>query len=96
MPGASRTVVLNERRELLRQRSEAERRQLAREAAAIEADFGRIDHGVRLARAVFSKPAIVTASCAAVTMLGPGRTLRLLTRGLALWSTVRQIRKLFR
>jgi hypothetical protein len=87
---------LSERRESLRQRCEAERQQLAREAEAIEANLGRIDRGVRLTRAVFSKPALVTASVAAVTMLGPGRTLRVLTRGLAIWSTVRRVAKLFR
>jgi hypothetical protein len=96
MPATSRNVRLNERRERLRQRCEAERQQLAREATAIEADLGRIDRGVRLTRAVFSKPVIVTASIAAVTMLGPGRVLRLLTRGLALWSTARRVAKSFR
>jgi len=80
------------RRELLQQRCAFEREQLAQEAQTVEADLGRIDRGVRIARAL-TKPAVVTAGVAALTMLGPGRALKLVGRGLMLWSTAKRIFK---
>lgn len=80
------------RRELLQQRCAFEREQLAQEAQAVETDLGRIDRGVRLVRAL-TKPTVVTAGVAALTMLGPGRALKLVGRGLMLWSTAKRIFK---
>jgi len=87
-----RALELARRRELLQQRCVFEREQLAQEAQAVEADLGQIDHGIRIARA-FTKPAMVTAGVAALTMFGPGRALKFLGRGLMLWSSARKIFK---
>lgn len=83
------------RRELLQQRCAFEREQLAHEAESVEAELGRIDRGVRLARAL-TRPAVVTAGVAALTMLGPGRALKLVGRGLMLWSTAKRLFKTVR
>jgi YqjK-like protein len=88
----SRDTELARRRELLRERCAFEREQLAHEAESVEANLGRIDRGVKIVRAL-TKPAVVTAGVAALTMFGPGRAFKLLGRGLMLWSTARKIFK---
>jgi YqjK-like protein len=86
----ARDIELARRREVLQQRCAFEREQLAQEAEMVEADLGRIDRGVKIARAL-TKPAIVTAGVAALTMFGPGRALKFLGRGLMLLSAARKV-----
>jgi len=88
----SRNIELARRRELLQQRCAFEREGLAQEAHAVEADLGRIDRGVKIARAL-SKPAVVTVGVALLTMFGPGRALKLLGRSLMMWSTAKRLLK---
>ncbi|HEU4655168.1 MAG TPA: YqjK family protein [Steroidobacteraceae bacterium] len=93
MPAESRTAALSRRREQLQQRCAIERSQVAQEAEVIETDLGRIDRGLKIARAVLTNPAVISVGVAAISMWGPGRALKLVARGLMLWSSVRRMGK---
>ena len=47
-------------------------------------ELTRIDRSVAIVRRFVSKPVLVTAAVAALTLIGPGRALRWITRG-TLW-----------
>lgn len=68
----------------LRAQCAQQRRQLAADAAEIEHTLSRIDRSVAIVRRFISKPALVAAGVAALTLIGPARALRWITRG-AMW-----------
>ncbi len=96
MPSESRSSALTRRREQLQQRCAVERGQLAHEVETIETDLGRIDRGLRMVRTVVTHPAVISIGVAAISMWGPGRALKLVARGLMLWSSVRRMGKIVR
>lgn len=79
-----RAAELAERRVRLRAQCALERRQLAAHAAEIEHKLSRIDRSVAIARRWIRKPALVVAAVAALTLIGPARALRWVSRG-AMW-----------
>jgi hypothetical protein len=79
-----RAEQLAYRRARLRAQCDIQRRQLAQVAADIERELNGIDRVVLLMRRVASKPVLVSAAVALLSLLGPGRALRWVSQG-AFW-----------
>lgn len=76
-----RGAELAQRRARLRAQCELQRRDLAAQSALIEVELSRIDRSVEIVRSFVSKPALVAAGVAALTIIGPRRALRWITQG---------------
>jgi hypothetical protein len=85
---------LSARHSNLLARCAVQRRQLAESAEEIQHELGRLDRGLEAVRRVLRSPALIGGAIAVVALVGPGRLLRLATRGLMLYSTARQLLRL--
>jgi hypothetical protein len=79
-----RADALARQRESLRNRCSLQRGQLAQSVAEIERQLGGIDRAVQLVRGIASKPTLITAGVAALTLLGPKKAVRWISQG-AFW-----------
>lgn len=73
-----------------------QRQQLGETADEIEHELGRVDRGLAVVRRVLSSPVLIGGAIAVVALVGPRRLVRWGTRGLMLYSTVRQLLRLRR
>ena len=73
-----------------------QRQQLGETAEEIEHELGRVDRGLAVVRRVLSSPVLIGGAIAVVALVGPRRLVRWGTRGLMLYSTVRQLLRLRR
>lgn len=80
----SRAQQLASRRARLREQCDIQRRQLGAIAADLQYELSGIDRTVLMMRRVTSKPVIVSAAVALLTLVGPKRALRWVTKG-AFW-----------
>lgn len=85
-----RASELAERRRRLQARCAAQRKQLAEHAKVIEQELAGIDRTVAMVKRFVSKPALVAASVAALTMIGPKRALRWVMQGTLWWGTAKR------
>lgn len=86
-----RATELAERRARLRAQCAMERRQLGEQAETIERELDGIDRSVAIVRSFISKPALVAAGVAALTLIGPARALRWAMQGTLWWSTGKRL-----
>jgi hypothetical protein len=75
-------------------RCAVQRRQLGESAEEIEHELGRVDRGLATVRRVLRSPAMIGGAIAVVALVGPRRLLRWGTKGLMLYSSVRQLLRL--
>ena len=73
-----------------------QRQQLGETAAEIEHELGRVDRGLAAIRRVLSSPVLIGGAIGVVALVGPRRLARWSTKGLMLYSTVRQLLRLRR
>lgn len=88
-----RADALARQRETLRLRCAMQRRQLGESASAIEHQLHGIDHAVRLVRGFASKPTLVTAGIAALSLIGPKKALRWVSQGAFWYTTLKRLAK---
>lgn len=86
-----RGTELAQRRARLRAQCELQRRDLSMQAAQIELELSRIDRGVDRVRGFVSKPALIAASVAALTIVGPRRALRWITKGTMWYGVAKRV-----
>lgn len=87
----SRRVALQQRRELLLERSRLLRADLAGQAQALHERFAGVEHALGLARAATRKPVLLAAAAAALLVLKPARAFRYITRGAMAVSLLRRV-----
>jgi hypothetical protein len=80
----SRAEQLASRRARLREECDIQRRHLGAIAAELQYELSGIDRTVLMMRRVASKPVVVSAGVALLTLIGPKRALRWATKG-AFW-----------
>jgi hypothetical protein len=82
-----------QRRADLLQRCAQQREQLCSEISYIEAQLGGVQRGIQIAQRLTTLPGLLVSG-SILTMLaiaGRGRTLQIISTGLALWAGIRQI-----
>jgi hypothetical protein len=85
---SDRMTELADRRATLLLRTAVQRRELAREVAAVETRLQSVDHFLAMGRGVLRNPAVIVGGLLVIVLLGRTRLLRLLgqafllTRGL--------------
>lgn len=89
LPSARR--ALEQRRELLLQRSGLLRADLVGQSRALQERLAGVEHAVGLARAATRKPVLLAAAAAALLVLKPARAFRYLTRGAMAVSLLRRV-----
>lgn len=94
LPGRSQQLAY--RRARLRAQCAVQRRQLGENARAIESELQGIDRTIHMVRSVLSKPALITASVALLTFIGPRRVVRWIGQGALYYSTARRMVGLLR
>lgn len=84
---------LAQRRADLLQRCAQQREQLCREICYIEEQLGGVQRGIQLAQRLTTMPGLLVAGSvfAMLVIAGRGRTLRVISTGLALWASIRRI-----
>lgn len=82
---------LAERRAQLQRKAARQRAQLGAHVQAVEARFRSVDGGLRSARRLLGKPALLAGSAALLFFVGPLRTLGMLGRATLLISTARRL-----
>jgi hypothetical protein len=87
---------LNAHHSNLLARIAVQRQQLGETADEIEHELGRIDRGLAAVRRVLSSPVLICGAIGVVALIGPRRLARWSTKGLMLYSTVRQLLRLRR
>ena len=80
----SRAEQLASRRARLREQCDIQRRHLGAIAAELQYELSGIDRTVLMMRRVASKPVVVSAGVALLTLIGPKRALRWASKG-AFW-----------
>ncbi len=90
-PTPNRAQQLAYRRARLRAQCAIQRRQLAEVGSRVEYELGGIDRAVDLVRGVTSKPVLISAGVALLTLIGPKRALRWVTQGAFWYSTGRRL-----
>jgi hypothetical protein len=90
-PIMDRGTELARRRARLRAQCDQQRRELAMHAAQIELELSRIDRSVDMVRSFVSKPVLIAASIAALTMIGPRRALRWITKGTMWYGVAKRV-----
>jgi hypothetical protein len=90
-PNGDRAAELAYRRMQLRAHCEQQRRQLGERSLEVEGELGGIDRTVTVVRSVLSAPALVAAGVAALTLIGPRRAVRWITRGTFWYATGKQL-----
>ena len=73
-----------------------QRQQLGDTADEIEHELGRVDRGLATIRRVLSSPVLICGAVGVVALVGPRRIARWSTKGLMLYSTVRQLLRIRR
>ncbi len=86
-----RRSSLQQRRELLLERSRLLRAELAGQSTALRERFAGTEHALGLARAATRKPVLLAAAAAALLVLKPARALRYITRGAMAVSLLRRL-----
>jgi hypothetical protein len=86
-----RRTSLQQRRELLLERSRLLRAELAGQSSALRERFAGAEHALGLARAATRKPVLLAAAAAALLVLKPARALRYITRGAMAVSLLRRV-----
>lgn len=86
-----RRTSLQQRRELLLERSRLLRAELAGQSTALRERLAGTEHALGLARAATRKPVLLAAAAAALLVLKPARALRYLTRGAMAVSLLRRV-----
>lgn len=86
-----RGTELAQRRARLRAQCELQRRDLALQATQIERELSRIDRSVEVVRSFLNKPALVAAGVAALTLIGPRRALRWITKGTMWYGVAKRV-----
>lgn len=79
-----RSSQLALRRAELRAKCELQREELAQHANHIEGELSRIDRTVAIVRSFVNKPTLIVAAAVALTLIGPARALRWVSKG-AMW-----------
>lgn len=80
----SRAEQLASRRARLREQCDIQRRHLGAIAADLQYELSGIDRAVLMMRRITSKPVVVSAAVALLTLVGPKRALRWVTKA-AFW-----------
>ena len=85
---------LEQRRAMLLQRCDSQREQLRREIGHIEEQLGGDQRGIRIAQQLTTLPGLLVSVSilAMLAIVGRGRTLKLISTGLALWAGIRRLR----
>ena len=86
-----RGTSLQQRRELLLERSRLLRAELAGQSSALRERFAGAEQALGLARAATRKPVLLAAAAAALLVLKPARALRYITRGAMVVSLLRRV-----
>jgi hypothetical protein len=87
----SRAEQLASRRARLREQCDIQRRHLGAIAADLQYELSGIDRAVLMMRRVASKPVVVSAAVALLTLVGPKRTLRWVTKGAFLYNAGKKV-----
>ena len=82
---------LSARHQELRQRSAAQRRELAALAGDIEQRLGGVDRTMQTLRRFARNPVVIAGAFAVLAMIGPKRLLGYASRGAVLMGTARQL-----
>ena len=85
---------LEQRRAMLLRRCDSQREQLRREIHHIEKQLGGVQRGIRIAQQLTTMPGLLVSGSilAMLAIVGRGRTLKLISTGLALWAGIRRLR----
>ena len=85
---------LEQRRAMLLQRCDSQREQLRREIGHIDEQLGGVQRGIRIAQQLTTLPGLLVSGSilAMLAIVGRGRTLKLISTGLALWAGIRRLR----
>jgi hypothetical protein len=86
-PPVGRAQELAYQRLRLRAQCARQREQLANDLRVVETELAGVDRAVALARRFVTKPALVAAGVALLTVIGPKRVLRWITTGAFWYST---------
>lgn len=90
-PALDRAAHLADRRIRLRAQCALQRRHLGEQIKAIERELDGIDRSVAIVRTFVSKPALIAAGVAALTMIGPARALRWVMKGTLWWGAAKRV-----
>jgi hypothetical protein len=88
---SERVKELAEREARLRERCAAQRAEVAREVASIEARFERIDRVARIARQALLHPAVIVGAVVALFTIGRSRGMKLVGRLYVLSTAARRL-----
>jgi hypothetical protein len=80
----------------LRQRAQAQRRELAATVSQIEHQLSGVDRGIAAVHRWIKNPVVIVGGVALVALVGPKRLMRLATRGALVYTTARRFLRLRR
>lgn len=85
---------LEQRRAMLLQRCDSQREQLRQEISHIEEQLSGVQGGIRIVQQLTTLPGLLVSGSilAMLAIVGRGRTLKLVSTGLALWAGIRRLR----
>lgn len=86
---SDRKVELAERHAALLLRAAVQRREVAREVAAVEARLHTVDHYLAVGRRVLLHPVVIASAVVVIAVVGRGRAFRLLGRTVLLMRGIR-------
>jgi hypothetical protein len=84
---------MEQRRADLLQRCAAQRDRICSEINSIEDQFGGVQRGIRIVQGLATMPGVIASASvlAMLAMVGRGRTVQLISTGLALWAAARRL-----
>lgn len=93
---SARQLELAAKRNALIARSSVEREQLTLLAMDVRERLSGVDRGIEMVRAVVKKPTIVAGAIAVISLIGPTRVFRAVTRSAMFVSAGRRLLQLWR
>jgi hypothetical protein len=87
------TRDVEQRRAVLLQRCTWQREQICNEISSIEDQLGGVERGIRIVQGLTTLPGLLVSGSvlAMLAMAGRGRTVQLISTGLALWAGTRRL-----
>lgn len=88
------TRDVEQRRAVLLQRCAGQRELICNEISSIEDQLGGVERGIRVVQGLTTLPGLLVCGSvlAMLAMAGRGRTVQLISTGLALWAGARRLR----
>ncbi len=85
---------LEQRRLMLLQRCTRQREEIGKEIDSIQVQLAGVQRGIRIAQQLTTLPGLLVSGSvlAMLVITGRGRTLKMISTGLALWAGIRRLR----